>query len=195
MDVSVPFGHLSVNYSTYFLLKSKAPGSDTSKGLDPILYCTEWFMSIYSRFAPPTSLHFCVSLLSPYCSLTVPLLSPYCPLLSPYCPLTVPYCRLTVPLLSPYCPLLSLTVPLLFLTVPYCPLTVPLLPLTVPLLSLTVPYVFMLPCDLYRTLPWPMVLRVWDMFFLEGVKVLFKVAVAVLHRAFHSEEDRKECKG
>lgn len=75
-------------------MDSKAPGSDISKGLDPILYCTEWFMSIYSR-----------------------------------------------------------------------------------------------------TLPWPMVLRVWDMFFLEGVKVLFKVAVAVLHLTFHNEEDRRECKG
>ena len=46
-----------------------------------------------------------------------------------------------------------------------------------------------------RTLPWPMVLRVWDMFFFEGVKVLFKVAVAVLYLTFHTEEDRRECKG
>ena len=35
-------------------LQSKQPPSpsatpDTSKGLDPVLYCTEWFMSLYSR--------------------------------------------------------------------------------------------------------------------------------------------------
>ncbi|MFH4976040.1 hypothetical protein AB6A40_002749 [Gnathostoma spinigerum] len=32
-------------------------------------------------------------------------------------------------------------------------------------------------CIYCRTLPWPTVLRVWDMFFCEGVKVLFKVAL------------------
>ena len=30
-------------------------------------------------------------------------------------------------------------------------------------------------CVFSRTLPWPSVLRVWDMFMCEGVKVIFKV--------------------
>lgn len=42
--------------TAHFCLKSKAPGTDISKGMDPILYCTEWFMSIYSRFATPNLL-------------------------------------------------------------------------------------------------------------------------------------------
>lgn len=46
-----------------------------------------------------------------------------------------------------------------------------------------------------RSLPWPTVLRIWDMFFLEGVKVLFKVALAVLNFAFLRPKDREECPG
>lgn len=46
-----------------------------------------------------------------------------------------------------------------------------------------------------RTLPWPTVLRVWDTFFFEGVKVMFKVALALLHMAFASPQSRKECPG
>ena len=46
-----------------------------------------------------------------------------------------------------------------------------------------------------RTLPWPTVLRIWDMFFFEGVKVLFKVALAVLSLAFQRQKDRQDCPG
>lgn len=49
--------------------------------------------------------------------------------------------------------------------------------------------------DLLRSLPWPTVLRVWDMFFFEGVKVLYKVALAVLNLAFSSPASQKECAG
>ena len=35
-------------------------------------------------------------------------------------------------------------------------------------------------CVYCRTLPWNIVLRVWDMFLCEGVKILFKVAVVLL---------------
>ncbi|KAI9325294.1 rab-GTPase-TBC domain-containing protein, partial [Zopfochytrium polystomum] len=33
------------------------------------------------------------------------------------------------------------------------------------------------------TLPWPSVLRVWDMFFCEGIKVLFRVTLAIMLRS------------
>lgn len=46
-----------------------------------------------------------------------------------------------------------------------------------------------------RSLPWATVLRVWDMFFFEGVKVLFKVALSVLNLLFMNPETRKECPG
>ena len=46
-----------------------------------------------------------------------------------------------------------------------------------------------------RSLPWPTVLRVWDMFFFEGVKVLFKVALALLDLSFSSPKSQKECAG
>ncbi|CAD6197580.1 unnamed protein product [Caenorhabditis auriculariae] len=35
-------------------------------------------------------------------------------------------------------------------------------------------------CAFCRTLPWPTVLRVWDMFLCEGVKIIFKVAIVLL---------------
>lgn len=47
-------------------------------------------------------------------------------------------------------------------------------------------------CIYCRALPWPTVLRVWDMFFCEGVKVLFKVAVILIHHVLGSREQRKE---
>ena len=46
-----------------------------------------------------------------------------------------------------------------------------------------------------RSLPWPTVLRIWDMFFFEGVKVLFKVGLAILNIAFNKPKDREECIG
>ena len=38
-------------------------------------------------------------------------------------------------------------------------------------------------CIFARTLPWPSVLRVWDMFCCEGVKVLFRVGLVLLKYA------------
>ncbi|CAI2349837.1 unnamed protein product [Caenorhabditis sp. 36 PRJEB53466] len=39
-------------------------------------------------------------------------------------------------------------------------------------------------CVYCRTLPWATVLRVWDMFLCEGVKILFKVALVLLKNSF-----------
>ena len=44
-----------------------------------------------------------------------------------------------------------------------------------------------------RSLPWPTVLRVWDMFFFEGMKVQFKVALALLNLTFSRPQIREEC--
>ncbi|XP_003388923.1 PREDICTED: TBC1 domain family member 10A-like [Amphimedon queenslandica] len=46
-----------------------------------------------------------------------------------------------------------------------------------------------------RSLPWRSVLRVWDMFFFEGVKVLFKVALAIMSLSFSKPKQREECPG
>ena len=46
-----------------------------------------------------------------------------------------------------------------------------------------------------RTLPWPTVLRIWDMFFFEGVKVIFKVALSLLNLAFQKPKDKEDCPG
>jgi len=35
-------------------------------------------------------------------------------------------------------------------------------------------------CLYARTLPWPIVLRVWDMFMCEGIRVIFKVAIVMI---------------
>jgi len=42
-------------------------------------------------------------------------------------------------------------------------------------------------CLFSRTLPWASVLRVWDMFFCEGVKVLFRVGLVLLKYGLRSE--------
>ena len=47
-------------------------------------------------------------------------------------------------------------------------------------------------CIYCRTLPWPTVLRVWDMFFCEGVKVLFKVALVLLKNTIYTKEQCKQ---
>ena len=47
-------------------------------------------------------------------------------------------------------------------------------------------------CAFTRTLPWPTVLRIWDMFMCEGVKVLFKVALVLLKNVL-SDKNRKQC--
>ncbi len=48
-------------------------------------------------------------------------------------------------------------------------------------------------CVFARTLPWPCVLRVWDMFMCEGVKVLFRVALVLLRSALGTRAQRKAC--
>ncbi|XP_053909050.1 TBC1 domain family member 10B-like [Cuculus canorus] len=50
-------------------------------------------------------------------------------------------------------------------------------------------------CIFARTLPWAAVLRVWDMFFCEGVKVLFRVALVLLRQALGSAEKLRSCPG
>jgi len=48
-------------------------------------------------------------------------------------------------------------------------------------------------CLYTRSLPWSTVLRVWDMFMCEGVKVLIKVGIALIVTAFKSKEARQHC--
>ncbi|GFY65585.1 TBC1 domain family member 10A [Trichonephila inaurata madagascariensis] len=48
-------------------------------------------------------------------------------------------------------------------------------------------------CAFSRTLPWSTVLRVWDMFLCEGIKVLFKVALVILKTVFARAETLKNC--
>uniref|UniRef100_UPI00358F2DBD TBC1 domain family member 10A isoform X2 n=1 Tax=Myxine glutinosa TaxID=7769 RepID=UPI00358F2DBD len=50
-------------------------------------------------------------------------------------------------------------------------------------------------CIFARTLPWDSVLRVWDMFFCEGVKVMFRVALVLLRHALGTSEKVKSCPG
>uniref|UniRef100_A0A0K0DCF2 Rab-GAP TBC domain-containing protein n=1 Tax=Angiostrongylus cantonensis TaxID=6313 RepID=A0A0K0DCF2_ANGCA len=47
-------------------------------------------------------------------------------------------------------------------------------------------------CVYCRTLPWPTVLRVWDMFLCEGAKVLFKVAVVLFKYGLGTKEQCKQ---
>ncbi|KAG7511585.1 hypothetical protein JOB18_004409 [Solea senegalensis] len=50
-------------------------------------------------------------------------------------------------------------------------------------------------CAFSRTLPWASVLRVWDMFLCEGVKILFKVGLVLLKYMLGSQEKVKACQG
>nr|DBA22796.1 TPA: hypothetical protein GDO54_013797 [Pyxicephalus adspersus] len=50
-------------------------------------------------------------------------------------------------------------------------------------------------CAFSRTLPWSSVLRVWDMFFCEGVKIIFRVALILLKYTLGSTEKLKSCQG
>ncbi|KAJ8253526.1 hypothetical protein COCON_G00201380, partial [Conger conger] len=50
-------------------------------------------------------------------------------------------------------------------------------------------------CIFSRTLPWACVLRVWDMFFCEGVKVVFRVGLVLLKLTLGSVEKLKELQG
>ncbi|XP_014697897.1 TBC1 domain family member 10B [Equus asinus] len=50
-------------------------------------------------------------------------------------------------------------------------------------------------CIFARTLPWASVLRVWDMFFCEGVKIIFRVALVLLRHTLGSVEKLRSCQG
>lgn len=47
-------------------------------------------------------------------------------------------------------------------------------------------------CVFARTLPWPSVMRIWDMFMCEGVKVLFRVALVLIKFSL-PRSVRKKC--
>lgn len=47
-------------------------------------------------------------------------------------------------------------------------------------------------CVFARTLPWPSVMRIWDMFMCEGVKVLFRVALVMIKYSL-PRNVRKKC--
>ena len=49
-------------------------------------------------------------------------------------------------------------------------------------------------CIYARTLPWCTILRVWDMFFCEGVKVLYRVGLFLMRSAFGDKEKLQRCK-
>ena len=48
-------------------------------------------------------------------------------------------------------------------------------------------------CIFARTLPWCTVLRVWDMFFCEGVKVLYRVGLHLMLSAFGDKQKFQRC--
>ncbi|XP_064165051.1 TBC1 domain family member 10A-like [Anguilla rostrata] len=50
-------------------------------------------------------------------------------------------------------------------------------------------------CAFSRTLPWASVLRVWDMFLCEGVKIIFRVGLVLLKCMLGSQEKLKKCPG
>ncbi|XP_066304422.1 TBC1 domain family member 10A-like isoform X2 [Branchiostoma lanceolatum] len=50
-------------------------------------------------------------------------------------------------------------------------------------------------CLFSRTLPWSSVLRVWDMFLCEGVKIIFKVAIVLLKNTLGQPVVLRECPG
>lgn len=50
-------------------------------------------------------------------------------------------------------------------------------------------------CAFTRTLPWDSLLRIWDLFLCEGVKVLFKTALVILAGCLGNYKNRKRCSG
>uniref|UniRef100_A0AAR2J1M4 Rab-GAP TBC domain-containing protein n=1 Tax=Pygocentrus nattereri TaxID=42514 RepID=A0AAR2J1M4_PYGNA len=50
-------------------------------------------------------------------------------------------------------------------------------------------------CIFSRTLPWTCVLRVWDMFFCEGVKIVFRVGLVLLKQMLGSVDKLRELQG
>nr|XP_015827681.2 TBC1 domain family member 10A [Nothobranchius furzeri] len=50
-------------------------------------------------------------------------------------------------------------------------------------------------CAFSRTLPWASVLRVWDMFLCDGVKIIFRVGLVLLKYTLGTREKLKNCQG
>ncbi|XP_054851403.1 TBC1 domain family member 10B [Eublepharis macularius] len=50
-------------------------------------------------------------------------------------------------------------------------------------------------CIFSRTLPWCSVLRVWDMFFCEGVKIVFRVGLVLLRNTLGTVDKLRSCQG
>lgn len=50
-------------------------------------------------------------------------------------------------------------------------------------------------CAMTRTLPWDTLLRIWDCFLCEGIKVIFKVALVILGASLGPHKERKSCNG
>ncbi|KAE8578641.1 hypothetical protein XENTR_v10023710 [Xenopus tropicalis] len=50
-------------------------------------------------------------------------------------------------------------------------------------------------CIFSRTLPWASVLRVWDMFFCEGIKIVFRVGLVLLKHTLGSVDKLRSCQG
>nr|BAA81906.1 HrPET-1 [Halocynthia roretzi] len=50
-------------------------------------------------------------------------------------------------------------------------------------------------CVFSRTLSWPAVLRLWDMFFCEGIKVIFRCALVILRNTLGSSDKLKKMTG
>lgn len=50
-------------------------------------------------------------------------------------------------------------------------------------------------CAFSRTLPWASVLRVWDMFLCDGVKIIFRVGLVLLKSMLGTREKLKTCQG
>lgn len=50
-------------------------------------------------------------------------------------------------------------------------------------------------CGMTRTLPWDTLLRVWDCFLCEGIKIFFKVALVILGSSLGSHKVRKLANG
>ncbi|XP_057212477.1 TBC1 domain family member 10A isoform X1 [Triplophysa rosa] len=50
-------------------------------------------------------------------------------------------------------------------------------------------------CAFSRTLPWSSVLRVWDMFLCDGVKIIFRVGLVLMRCMLGSREKLKSCPG
>ncbi|XP_068167554.1 TBC1 domain family member 10A [Antennarius striatus] len=50
-------------------------------------------------------------------------------------------------------------------------------------------------CAFTRTLPWGAVLRVWDMFLCDGVKIIFRVGLALLKCMLGTRDKLKACQG